>query len=350
MASRQFKVVIKTPGHEGADLSSLINRLKAIERLFHATGSAILRPGASRSSIPKKAEELARLTVLEATRSGSLTVVISEPELPVGYEGDYGALPEQIGRRFSQTLRAAASRRSADIVQLFPEKADLVRILKEVEALSPREGEPSTVVKGMRGASGAITFSTEHRLWARREMPSLAPERLTIRGILKRAALSAHPLFALFDGSRSVILRPELHQTQDLRDLFGRVVEVTGTAYYQPTGAIKHIENIRYVRPYTYKTKKLTTDDRVFVLRRELQYEIESSVDARDFILHNEELDSYSFGGTLPDAEALAAKDFAALWDEIAVASKEDLHETALDLRRELKKLVRQVRLVADGD
>lgn len=154
--------------------------------------------------------------------------------------------------------------------------------------------------------------------------------------------------FRLFDGARTVEVRPADNQLGQMRDLFGRVIKIAGQVHYTPQGTISFMDEVHDVTEYTHRLEGAQTNERAFTFNRPLIFSADSSLDAKGFALHNDELDIHVFGNSLKEAFDSIGEHFDFLWDEYAKADESELHESALGLRAKLLEVVREVRQI-DG-
>jgi hypothetical protein len=348
MTDGTFKIVVRSGSAPGAAARIVLSKLAALQDLYDASVTAFLHPGAARTRVPDGAADLATLVISGATPTSSLAIAMSEPFVPDGYDGKYGTMPRGVSPKFRGALKAGAEKNVDVIYALFPEKADQIRIFRAIKELSPGGKEDPVSIQGIDGIDNVIIFRLEHKEWADSSIPSLAPEAVTRHGMIRAGKLGSDATFRIYDGSSSVLLRPDQKGIARLAEFFGKVVEVSGLATYAPNGNISEINEISMVEPFEYRTREIEDGLRTFTLTEEISYRAEASIDTRGFTLINEGLGSISFGNTLSDAIEETERDFSAIWDDIAMADESEIHESALPLRMYLKGLVSDVKDILD--
>ena len=254
---RRFQVIIKSPHEQGAGLKTLVRRLNAIEKLYEAIGSAVLRPGAVRVSLPQDVKSLVTLEVVSAERTESLAIAVEQPILPVKYSGEFEEFHGDVDEVFRSSVRTASSRDTQGFRRLFPEKVDQVRVLGYFKELSQSKYGPPTILSGLDGDEDRLQFDVAHSDWADMAMPSLAPENARVRGMIRAASLGSNPAFKLFDGARTIPLRPDSDSVGSLATKLSKVVEVEGRAIYNAKGGIKYIDEIDSVNQFFYSTSRI---------------------------------------------------------------------------------------------
>ena len=341
MSDHNFRIVIRAGAGEGVSLRTVVDKLSALEKIYEATTSATLRPGAGRIAIPDSVREVASLRLTEASPTASLSVAVSEPIVPPAYQGDYRDLPPTLNSAFRNAVHAAANRDQAKIIQLFPEKADQLRVLNGFQQLAPADDEEPVLIEGLN--SDRLVFRQEHREWAEKSRPSLTPEKSSFIGMVRNGSLSENAQFKLYDGVRTVQLHPESNGVIKLRDLFGRVVKVSGVAHFDANGAVRRLADITQIEPFKYQPEQIAEGERRFYLAHRLSFDVAAALDGRGFTLTNDEVGITAFGRSLTQAIEAVAIDFSVLWDEIGLAEPEELHNSALGLRDFLRRTVNRV-------
>lgn len=341
-----FEILLRTPRHEGADIAAVIDKLRAVEKLFSAVYSSRVRPGAARPTVPREISPYTQLKLLGANRSQSLGLQIAEPVAPPPeYDGGYAALPAQ-GFRAVRSAVAALKERNTDAMgSLFPEKADLVRVLDGFHALAPDVSQPSIVLRGLNGGSD-IVLSQEDGEWAKSARPSLEPEPLALIGMVKAGTLGQNARFRIFDGTRSTLLLPAGDDLPVLRDLFGQVAKISGTATYTAKGQIQHVADITAIEPYTHSVRSVSTEAHNILFSRPLDLKVESSLESKGFALHNEEFSIHVYGHSLKEAVEDLGEEIEFLWSEYLSADQEEIHPSAHDLRNKLRELIKNVEAI----
>jgi hypothetical protein len=342
MPDAELRVSIRAGDGKGADLQAVLARLGGLQKLYEAAATASVRPGAARPATTQIARANLGLRFVDASPTNSLSVALVE-SLQTEEAAEPESLHIEVAYNFRRSLIAASHRNTADIISLFQEKADQVRVLRAIEHLSPDDNEAPVVIENASTSNGKVVFLAEHRKWAQRSMPNLEPEVGTYRGMLKKGVLGAHSSFSLHDGVRAIAIRPNRAEAQRLRDLFGRVVEISGTATFASTGVVKQLSQLTMIEPYRYRPNILHVGNREFLLSAPFDYEVVTGEDSEGFLLTNEELNAACYGKTLKAAIAVASEDFVSLWDEIAQAEESEIHPSALGVRSYLLQNVREV-------
>jgi len=140
MDQSSFDMVLSDDlGRGGVGLNEAVSRLLALSELYSAVISSKTSPGNQRVRLPVWAEAI-QPTVSEASPTQSLKVAI---ELPSDLDDDdyeKSELPRGCNRDFIDTVGAVVDEDDSKIVQLYPEKADRLRILQKISDLSRGAG------------------------------------------------------------------------------------------------------------------------------------------------------------------------------------------------------------------
>jgi|GEM_PF-4213112 len=148
MDQSSFDMVLSDDlGRGGVGLNEAVSRLLALSELYSAVISSKTSPGNQRVRLPVWAEAI-QPTVSEASPTQSLKVAI---ELPSDLDDDdyeKSELPRACNRDFIDTVGAVVDEDDSKIVQLYPEKADRLRILQKISDLSGgQDGRPLLIYK-----------------------------------------------------------------------------------------------------------------------------------------------------------------------------------------------------------
>lgn len=342
VADRTFEVLLRTPTGQGADLGSVVEKLRAINRIYEAIYTSRVRPGSSRISIPAEIAPFTKVRLIGASRSSSLGLEIEEPSPPpLTYDGDYETLPAQGPIVFRSMLRAVSKHAADDLAALFPEKADRVRVLTGLEELAPTPAEPSVVLRGLDGLDD-LTLRPADREWFLQTLPSLAPEKKNIAGMIRAGTLGAAPRFKLYDGARVVRLRPPIDLLPTLQKEFGNVVKLSGVVHYTAAGGVSYMNEIESIEPYEHVVDHVATNTHEFVFNYPLKFTVDASLGPGGFALSNEHLDIHVYGRSLKEAFDLVGEHIEFLWDEYANADDAELHETGIQLKKKVRALIRE--------
>lgn len=215
----------------------------------------------------------------------------------------------------------------------------MVRVLNHVQQFAAGPGEPPSIIDGLLDST-ELFFRNDVREWAEATLPSIEPEPIQFRGLVKSGNLGSRVSFRIYDGNRVVAIDPDAEAIPTLKKFFGQVVILSGIAKYNNTGAINKISDINSIEAYAYTARLLRVGNRTLHLNKPIRYDMDTDDRGSEFLASCQDLDIYAYGDSLNGAVNAANEEFIAIWDSIGNAPEKELHESALPLRRKLLEYV----------
>jgi hypothetical protein len=210
---KTFAVVVGSPEIQvGASLQTVLTKLDGLLKIFHDVHSAILRPGSPRVRLPLAIGEVTSFRILGASPGKSLAVELQMPNVTDEYAGDYAVSLRRVEPAFVTTMASASQLDTGRLAALFPEKVDLVRVLNHIKQFAPAPGEPAPAISGLVD-SETLVFRNDVTAWAIQSLPSVSPEPIHLRGLVKSGRLGDRTTFQVFDGK----ILPIVHGFSDDR-------------------------------------------------------------------------------------------------------------------------------------
>lgn len=104
---------------------------------------------------------------------------------------------------------------------------------------------------------------------------------------------------------------------------------------------MKIIEGVGTEDSLSYRSDRIASGGRTFVLRREMACDV--GTEGPLWVISCEPLRIHAYGDSRKDAIAEFGQEFAMLWDEYALADDRDLSQDALAIKTFLKQIVLEV-------
>jgi hypothetical protein len=327
----------------------LAAKLQSAQRMLLSIGTAIAG-GGSTGKFRETVSRACELDFVEAKKKClEVTMEIPPPE-ELFEEGDIGL---QSLERLSDTLKATEARDRETIEKLYPDRGQRTRVLRATMAMLPEEESDYIVCLSANGEFHKLTENLSEYL----SELSRPPESLyfeesieTLTGVLY--------LIEVETGKRQIgIIREKRHipcyfppELEPLvKDLIpGSLVEVKGRVSLTETGQIKEMEEVidaiqiqlipLYWSRLTYGDRKFSFSDRLVV-----------SVDFQDGVWshENENLGILAYGETRAESLDAFKDDFTACWDSIGQEDNRNLTRDAIQLKKKLRRLVKEVEEVS---
>ena len=327
----------------------LAEKLKALQEMVFAAAQVVrpVLPKGKKRNETAQAKLNARdacLLVFKDLRKNCLTL---EAELPptdaLFQDVDWGLQSVDCAGAF---LWAIQEKDEARLATLVPEPSRRLNLVKKAEHLMPRS---SNLTVSLSTPHQFVDMGARVEAYIRHLEQVFSAERKadirTVTGEVFRSdsAAGVHGQIGItVKGHHLLCDLSEATKAQICDYSPGVMVEVTGKALLTKKGKVRRILEAQHLRalgmeplPWT----RVTYGERDFHLRQPLMVKVH--FDEEGWTYKSEDLGIFGYGRTRKDAAASFQEDFAACWDNIALAPDEALSGEALELKRKMLAAVK---------
>lgn len=331
-------------------LDVLASKIKALQDLVIATAQ-LTKPvlpkgkkGAKTAQQKIHAKDACRL-FFKDTRKNCLTLDAELPETTVLFvdEADWGVQTLDVAGEILWAIQAKDEKRLSNLA---PDPVRRLALLRKAGSLLPTTKDHTISLKTPHQAVD-LTFQVnafiqglEAQLVADRKK-----DQRTVAGRVTRINTDAEPAtVGIRVGEHSLVceLLPEVTAQVDGDLTTGTLVEVTGKALLSKRGKIRKILEASHLRQLGQEPihwTLVTHENREFKLNEPLTITVKW--DGEGWVFEAEEIGIVGFGRLRREASLAFSQDFAACWDNFALATDEDLTEDAVELKAALTALVK---------
>jgi hypothetical protein len=337
-------------------LDVLAAKIQALQNLILAT-APLTRPalpkatkGAKTAQQKVHAKDACRLYFKE-TRKNCLTLEAELQETSALFpeEADWGVQTADVAGEVLWAIQAKDEKRLSDLA---PDPTRRLGIIRRAESLLPTAGGHTITIRtphqSVEITSQVIEFI--HRLEAQIVADRKKDQR-TVAGRVTRIDTLAKPAIIGIQCGASHLtceLLPETIPQVEGSLTTGTVVEVTGKALLTKRSKVRRLIEATHVRQLGQEPvhwTRITHEDREFELH--LPLDITVQWDGMGWVFEAEALGIIGFGQLRREAMVAFGQDFAACWDNIALAEDSDLTQDALEMKKALRALVKSAGGVA---
>jgi hypothetical protein len=325
-------------------------KVKALQELVlataHLTKPVLPKGKKTAKSAQQKvhAKDACRL-YFKDTRKNCLTLDAELPQTTALFvdEADWGVQTVDVAGEILWAIQAKDEKRLSDLA---PDPVRRLSIIRKAGSLLPTTSDHSISLKTPHQAVdltfqiNAFIQGLEAQLVSDRKK-----DQRTVTGRVTRINTEASPaMVGIKVGEVSLVceLLPEVADQVDGNLTTGTVVEVTGKAMLTKRGKIRRIIEASHLRQLGQEPlhwTRITHEDRAFELNVPLIVKVQW--DGEGWVFEAEEVGVVGFGRLRREAALAFGHDFAACWDNIALAPDAELSKDALDLKSTLNALVK---------
>jgi hypothetical protein len=335
-----FTIVIsKDGGENGADVATVIRRLRAFESLYEDLTLANLQPGKLNRYIPKVEQPLTKLIISGAKTTNSLAVYGSTPQATHLYAGVNRDLPSRTTSTMRDLFGVVSRNKLAEVSDILPKPIDQFRAMKQLQSLCPSKDDlGDTEILGDI-VSSPIVFVPQLREKIISAVRQPDPEFVSIKGVIRQGHLGEHTWMEIYDGDSNirVIVPAELRERS--AELLGHMVSVQGEMQYRKNCLPLHIQNIDHLDETSVGVEETISGTTRLIFSRPIEFKSTASLDMKYFTLENDDLGIYACEKSLFAATEQVKAELAMIWAEYVVTD-DLLHESGQRLAHRFRALV----------
>jgi len=344
--SRDFTIVISKDGGEGgADVATIIRRLRAFENLYEDLTLASLQPGKLNRYIPKSEQELTKLIITGAETTNSLAVHGNLPQATAQYTGVNRDLPDRTTGAMRNVFDAISRNKLGEIEDILPTPIDQFRVMKQMQALCPSESDVGdTEILGSI-VSQPIVFVPQLREKISASVRQPDPETVQIKGVIRQGHLGENTWLEIYNGDSKIkIIVPESLRERSA-GLLGHMVEVQGVMHYRKNCEPLYIQDVESLDETTISIRDTIAGNTRLIFQRPIKFKSTASLDMKYFSLDHDDLGIYVCERSLFAAVEQAKAELAMIWNEYVVTD-DALHPSGQKLADKLRTLVEHTEVV----
>lgn len=331
-------------------LDVLAAKIRALQELILATApltKPVLPKGKKGSKTAQQrvhAKDACRL-YFKDTRKNCLTLEAELQETSALFpeEAEWGVQSADVAGEVLWAIQAKEEKRLLD---LSPDPIRRLGIIRKAKALLPTSGDHTITV---RTPHQSVDITTDVDAFIQKLESQIVADRKkdqrTLTGRVTRIDLVAKPaIIGIKVGETHLTceLLPETVPQVDGSLTTGTVVEVTGKALLTKRSKVRRLIEATHVRQLGQEPvhwTRITHEDREFELH--LPLDITVQWDGIGWVFEAESLGITGFGQLRREAMVAFGQDFAACWDNIALAKDGELTQDALEMKKALRALVK---------